>query len=142
MRKYTVLILNKTTWLHSGYTTITYIPFVAKYKKIFPKEDFRGFWICYSPWNSASNDTKCSLVPFSSQDFYSTARLSPLFERTVFGGLRLGDHESTMVKVFIGNSAFNLQGSWMYSVIKGSEVPLYMQKVYIYSTKRTINLRL
>ena len=30
--------------------------------KSFPKEDFRGFWICYSTKNLLSNDTKISFL--------------------------------------------------------------------------------
>ena len=33
---------------------------------IFPKVDFRGFWICCSAENSTSNDTKLILAPFFS----------------------------------------------------------------------------
>ena len=35
--------------------------------KSFPKEDFRGFWVCYSTKNLLSNDTKISFLQIFSE---------------------------------------------------------------------------
>ena len=50
--------------------------------KSFPKEDFRGFWICYSTKNLLSNDTKISFLQiFSGFNPISTGLLR--FEDTI-----------------------------------------------------------